>query len=141
MAAAEAAREAGLTTAMGAPNLVRGGSQRGNLATADAIDAGLVDALLVDYHPPSLLAALFVDTGEPLPDRVARASAAPAAAVGLDDRGRIEPGARADLILVDESPVPTVERAVVGGRDVYRTGTPVVAAGAGAVGVGTEVGR
>lgn len=141
MAAAEAAREAGLTTAMGAPNLVRGGSQRGNLATGDAIDAGLVDALLVDYHPPSLLAGPFVDTGEPLPDRVARASAAPAAAVGLDDRGRIEPGARADLILVDESPVPTVERAIVGGRDVYRTGTAAAEAGTGAVGVETEVGR
>jgi alpha-D-ribose 1-methylphosphonate 5-triphosphate diphosphatase len=122
MAAARAAHEAGLATAMGAPNLVRGGSQRGNLSTAAAIDEGVVDALLVDYHPPSLLAAPFVDTGEPLPERVARVTANPAVAAGLSDRGRIEPGARADLVVVDPEPAPTVRRAFVAGRDVYRTG-------------------
>lgn len=120
LAAAERAHEAGLTVAMGAPNLVRGGSQWGNLATADAIEAGVVDALVADYHPPSLLAAVFVDTGEPLPVRVARASATPAAAVGLTDRGRIEPGARADLLVVDREPTPTVRRALVAGRPAYR---------------------
>jgi alpha-D-ribose 1-methylphosphonate 5-triphosphate diphosphatase len=122
MAAAEAAAEAGLFTAMGAPNLVRGGSQRGNLRTADAIDAGAVDALLVDYHPPSLLKAAFVETGEPLPERIARVTANPAAAVGLDDRGRVEPGARADLLVVDNRSTPVVRRAFVAGRDVYHAG-------------------
>ena len=121
---AERAADLGMTVAMGAPNLVRGESQWGNLRTADAIDADVVDALVADYHPPSLLAAAFVDTGEPLPARVHRVTAGPADAVGLDDRGRLEPGNRADLVVVDEAPTPTVTRALVGGRPVYRaTGT------------------
>jgi alpha-D-ribose 1-methylphosphonate 5-triphosphate diphosphatase len=105
---------------MGAPNLIRGGSQWGNLATADAIEAAVVDALVADYHPQSLLAAPFVDTGEPLPERVARVTRNPADAVGLEDRGRLVPGARADLIVVDAEPTPTVQRAIRRGRDVYR---------------------
>ena len=120
LAAAEHAQKRGLTVAMGAPNLVRGESQWGNLRTAEAIEAGTVDALVADYHPPSLLAAVFVDTGEPLPERVARVTARPAAAAGLPDRGRIEPGARADLAVVDPEPTPTVTAAVVGGRPAYR---------------------
>ncbi|RBI58728.1 alpha-D-ribose 1-methylphosphonate 5-triphosphate diphosphatase [halophilic archaeon] len=122
--AAERARDRGMTTAMGAPNLVRGGSQWGNLSTAEAIDAGAADALLADYHPPSLLAAPFVDTGEPLSTRVARVTAAPAAAVGMTDRGRIEPGARADLVLVEPDPTPVVERAFVAGAPAYRAEAP-----------------
>jgi alpha-D-ribose 1-methylphosphonate 5-triphosphate diphosphatase len=117
---AERAAELGMTTAMGAPNLVRGESQWGNLSTADAIEAGVVDALVADYHPPSLLAGAFVDTGEPLPERVNRVSAIPADAVGFGDRGRIEAGARADLLVVDRDPTPTVARALVAGRPVYR---------------------
>lgn len=117
---AERAADVGMTTAMGAPNLVRGESQWGNLSTADAIDAGVVDALVADYHPPSLLAAAFTDTGEPLPKRVRRVTANPADAVGINDRGRIEAGARADLLLVDRDPTPTVARALVAGRPVYR---------------------
>ena len=117
---AERAAEAGVTTAMGAPNLVRGESQWGNLSTADAIDAGVVDVLVADYHPPSLLAAPFVDTGEPLPARVRRVTANPADAIGMDDRGRIETGARADLLVVESDPTPTVARALVAGQPVYR---------------------
>ncbi|OLZ39185.1 alpha-D-ribose 1-methylphosphonate 5-triphosphate diphosphatase [Natrinema saccharevitans] len=117
---AERAAELGMTTAMGAPNLVRGESQWGNLSTGDAIDAGVVDTLVADYHPPSLLAAAFVDTGEPLPKRVNRVSANPADAVGFDDRGRIEVGARADLLVVDRDPTPTVVSALVAGQPVYR---------------------
>lgn len=117
---AERATALGMTTAMGAPNLVRGESQWGNLSTADAIDAGVVDTLVADYHPPSLLAAAFVDTGESLPDRINRVSATPAEAVGLDDRGRIETGARADVIVVDRETTPTVRRALVAGQPVYR---------------------
>jgi alpha-D-ribose 1-methylphosphonate 5-triphosphate diphosphatase len=117
--AAKAAVIEGTTTAMGAPNLVRGGSQWGNLATAEGIDAGVVDVLVADYHPPSLLASVFVDTGEPLPERVARVSANPADAAGFIDRGRIEVGKRADLIVVDQEPTPTVTSALVEGTPVY----------------------
>ena len=121
--AARRASEVGMTTAMGAPNLVRGGSQWGNLATADGIDAGVVDALVADYHPPSLLAAVFVDTGEPLHERAKRVSATPADAVGFSDRGRIEAGKRGDFIVVDPEPTPTITEAVVAGTPVYRADT------------------
>jgi len=119
---AEAARRAdelGLATAMGAPNVVRGGSLWDNLDAREAIADGLVDALCSDYRPQSLLESVFVDTGEPLPRRVARVTSEPAAVAGLDDRGRLAPGARADVAVVDPDPTPTVTRAFAGGREVY----------------------
>ncbi|MDR9431825.1 MAG: alpha-D-ribose 1-methylphosphonate 5-triphosphate diphosphatase [Natronomonas sp.] len=122
LAAARRATERGLTTVMGAPNLVRGHSLWGNLGVRTAIDHGAVDVLCSDYHPPSLLAAPFVETGESLVDRVRRVTAAPATAVGLTDRGRLEPGARADVIVVDPHPIPTIERVFVEGADALRTG-------------------
>ena len=117
---AKRAHATGMTVTMGAPNLIRGESQWGNLRTADAIEADVVDALVTDYHPMSLLAAVFIDTGEPLPTRVARVSKNPADAIGLTDRGRIEAGARADIAVVDPNPTPTVTRAFVAGAPVYR---------------------
>jgi len=117
---ARRADELGMTVTMGSPNLVRGESQWGNLRTADAIEAGVVDTLVADYHPMSLLAATFVETGESLPERVARVTANPADAVGLSDRGRIRDGAEADLIVVDREPTPAVTRAFVAGEPVYR---------------------
>lgn len=120
MEAARRATSLGMTTVMGSPNLVRGESLWGNLSAAAAIDAGIVDVLCSDYRPSSLLESVFVDTGEPLPVRVARVTKRPAEAVGLDERGRIADGARADLILVDQEEQPTVSRAFVGGREVYR---------------------
>jgi alpha-D-ribose 1-methylphosphonate 5-triphosphate diphosphatase len=122
-AAAERAAELGMTTAMGAPNLVRGGSLWDNLDVTTAVEADALDALCSDYRPESLVTAPFVETGEPLPERVARVTSAPAAAVGLDDRGRIERGKLADLTVVDPSPRPTVRRVFVGGREVYRIGS------------------
>ncbi|EMA65511.1 alpha-D-ribose 1-methylphosphonate 5-triphosphate diphosphatase [Halorubrum kocurii] len=119
--AARRATDLGLATVMGAPNLVRGGSLWDNLGARDAIDDGLVDVLCADYHPPSLLAAPFVDTGESLSTRVNRVTRNPAAAAGLDDRGRIAEGARADLIVVDPSETPTVDRAFVAGTEAVRT--------------------
>ncbi len=124
--AAERAADRGMTVAMGAPNLTRGGSLWDNLSARSAIDAGFVDVLCSDYHPPSLLSAPFVDTGEPLPIRTNRVTRNPAEAAGLHDRGRIEAGARADVIIVDPEPIPTVERVFVGGTEALSAdpGTP-----------------
>ena len=113
--AARRATELDQRTVMGAPNLVRGGSLWGNLTVSEAINAGVLDILSSDYHPPSLLAAPFVDNGEPLPVRVARVTKNPAEAVGLTDRGRIVEGARADLVLVESEPTPTVQQVWVAG--------------------------
>jgi alpha-D-ribose 1-methylphosphonate 5-triphosphate diphosphatase len=103
---ARAAREAGMPVVMGAPNVIRGGSHSGNVGAREVIAAGLADALASDYSPPALLAAAFglaADGVVGLPAAVALVTAGAAATEGLDDRGRIAPGARADLVLVDDS--------------------------------------
>jgi alpha-D-ribose 1-methylphosphonate 5-triphosphate diphosphatase len=88
---------------MGAPNLVRGGSHSGNISTEELSIAGLVDALSSDYVPISLLHAAFVlhqRHGIDLPETIAMVSRTPAHMVGLEDRGEIAVGRRADLIRV-----------------------------------------
>jgi alpha-D-ribose 1-methylphosphonate 5-triphosphate diphosphatase len=100
--AARAARAAGMQVIAGAPNLVRGGSHAGNVAAADLVRAGLVDAFASDYVPAALLEAAFAASrlGLSLPDAVALVTDRPARMAGLTDRGRIAPGLRADLVRV-----------------------------------------
>jgi len=100
--AARAARAAGMQVIAGAPNLVRGGSHAGNVAAADLVRAGLVDAFASDYVPAALLEAAFAASrlGLALPDAVALVTDRPARMAGLTDRGRIAPGLRADLVRV-----------------------------------------
>lgn len=104
MAAAEAARDVGLAVAGGAPNLARGGSHSGNAAVADMARADALDVICSDYVPGAMLTAVFRLTGPEigwsLPRAVATASRGPARSAGLNDRGRIAPGARADMIRV-----------------------------------------
>jgi len=89
---------------MGAPNLVRGGSHSGNVATAEAAQAGVLDVLSSDYVPASLLmAALFLPQAVPaidLPAALRTVTRTPAEAVGLSDRGEIAVGKRADLVRI-----------------------------------------
>jgi alpha-D-ribose 1-methylphosphonate 5-triphosphate diphosphatase len=100
--AARASRDAGIAVMMGAPNLIRGGSHSGNVAAADLLDSGDLDILSSDYVPGALLYGA-VQVGR-LTGDMARGfrtvTDAPARAVGLDDRGRLEPGLRADLVRV-----------------------------------------
>lgn len=118
--AARAARGRGMTTVMGAPNLVRGGSHSGNVSAQDLADAGLLDAFSSDYVPASLLHAAFMLAGgdeSRLPAAIAKVASNPARMAGFDDRGEIAPGQRADLIrvrTVDATPV--VRETWVGGR-------------------------
>ncbi|MEO3431285.1 alpha-D-ribose 1-methylphosphonate 5-triphosphate diphosphatase [Pelagibius sp. CAU 1746] len=115
LVAAEAAKARGMITIMGAPNVVKGGSQSGNLSALDLARAGLLDVLASDYVPISLLAATLRltgdDVGMSLPEAVKTASLNAAKAAGLDDRGAIAPGKRADLLRVRQ----------VGGHPVIRT--------------------
>ncbi len=103
LAAAAAARRLGLSTVMGGPNVVRGGSHSGNVAAADLARQGLLDILSSDYVPGSLLSAVFTlhhEHGIGLPQAVAMVSRQPAQAIGLGDRGCIAAGMRADLVQV-----------------------------------------
>ncbi|WP_340119340.1 alpha-D-ribose 1-methylphosphonate 5-triphosphate diphosphatase [Pelagibius sp. 7325] len=114
--AAEAARERGMLTIMGAPNVVKGGSQSGNLSALELAKAGLLDVLASDYVPISMLAATLrltePDVGMTLPEAVKIASLNAARAAGLDDRGEIAIGKRADFIRVRKVDAHPVVRTV-----------------------------
>ena len=98
--AAEACRAKAQFIVMGAPNIVRGGSHSGNVAAQELARGGLLDILSSDYVPAALLTAA-VSLGNLLEDMAAgirTVTACPADAVGFDDRGRIAPEKRADLV-------------------------------------------
>ncbi|AVF03329.1 MULTISPECIES: alpha-D-ribose 1-methylphosphonate 5-triphosphate diphosphatase [Devosia] len=121
--AASAAHEAGLAILMGAPNVVRGKSHSGNISATDLVEAGLLDILSSDYVPFALLQAVFLlpqrIEGLALPAALATVTVNPARAAGLDDRGEIMTGKRADLVRVAaQAPLPVV-------RGVWREGLRV----------------
>jgi alpha-D-ribose 1-methylphosphonate 5-triphosphate diphosphatase len=121
--AAHALHAGGVRVLMGAPNLVRGGSHSGNVATAEAAQAGVLDVLSSDYVPASLLmAALILPQAVPaieLPAALRTVTKTPAEAVGLTDRGEIAVGKRADLVRIRlAGKVPVI-------RSVWRLGRRV----------------
>jgi len=125
LAAARAARDAGGRIAFGAPNAARGGSHLGSPGAGEMLKAGLCDILASDYFYPAMLAAvtrLLADGVAPLPALWKLISTHPAEASGLTDRGRLEPGLRADLVLLDwpEGQLPAVRQTWVAGRPAYR---------------------
>ncbi len=85
---------------MGAPNIIRGGSHSGNVAAQELAELGHLDIISSDYVPSALLLSA-VRLGQ-MWDDMARGlrtvTQTPAKAVGLDDRGVLRTGARADLI-------------------------------------------
>jgi alpha-D-ribose 1-methylphosphonate 5-triphosphate diphosphatase len=104
--AAELSRRHGMQILVGAPNVVRGGSHSGNVSALDLARRGLLDILSSDYVPGSLIQSAFqlATTVEQitLPQAVAMVTRNPARAVGLDDRGEIVAGRRADLVRIRE---------------------------------------
>lgn len=101
------ARNLGNRVIMGAPNVLLGGSHCGGLAAIDAVRSNMCDILASDYYYPSLLHAPFalVKQGAcTLTEAWRLVSENPAAALGLEDRGRIADGCRGDLVLVEASP-------------------------------------
>ncbi len=103
--AAEAARSSGMAIVMGSPNLVKGGSHSGNVSADELARRDLLDIMSSDYVPASLIQSVFLlrdRLGWSMPKAVATVSRNPARAVGLEDRGEIAPGRRADLIRVKE---------------------------------------
>src|SRR6202051_821297 len=108
--------QAGIGILMGAPNVVRGGSHSGNIAAVDLAHEGLLDILSSDYIPSSLLiVALQLPQAVPaidLASAIRTVTKTPAEAVGLDDRGEIAIGKRADLIRVHIARDIPVVRAV-----------------------------
>jgi alpha-D-ribose 1-methylphosphonate 5-triphosphate diphosphatase len=106
VAAAQAARAAGIGIIMGGPNLVNGGSHSGNVSADELAQRDLLDVMSSDYVPASLLQSAFLlheRCAWSMPKAIATVSRNPARAVGFVDRGEIAPGLRADVIRVRKS--------------------------------------
>ena len=124
--AAEESRRLCNTAIFGAPNVVRGGSHMkdGGIRAADEVRAGRCSTLVSDYYYPALPQAPFIlaDAGDaPLADAWNLVSRNPARAAGLDDRGEIAVGKRADFLLVAP---PDGGRAIV--KATFCGGKPVM---------------
>jgi alpha-D-ribose 1-methylphosphonate 5-triphosphate diphosphatase len=123
MEAAQRAHELGLAVCMGAPNVVRGRSSGGNLSALEGIKAGVVDVLCADYHPGSMLGAVFGLAKQqvlPLPEATRLVTLNPACAVRLDQEyGSLEIGKVADMILVQPAKqgFPRVQRLFLAGEE------------------------
>ncbi|WP_170558997.1 alpha-D-ribose 1-methylphosphonate 5-triphosphate diphosphatase [Ruegeria atlantica] len=122
--AAEAARAAGDHVILGSPNVVRGGSHKGNVSALDLITMGLCDALASDYHYPSPRRAALMLAKSGLLDLAgawALVSSGPARVLGLQDRGTLDPGQRADLVILDARS-HRVAATLAGGRVSFMSG-------------------
>ena len=117
--AASALHSAGIKVLMGAPNLIRGGSHSGNVATVELARTGTLDILSSDYVPSSLLIAALrlpeVAGNYDLAAAIRTVSKTPADVVGLADRGEIAISKRADLIRVHDADDGVAVRSVWSG--------------------------
>ncbi len=100
--------------------MVRGGSHTGLQSAAESAAKGLCDVLASDYYYPALMHAPFILANQgklPLPEAWMLVSTNAADALGLKDRGRIQVGQRADIVIVsDEGPIPTLKATIAAGR-------------------------
>lgn len=115
----------GMSVCVGAPNIVRGGSHDGNLNAINAVKQGAAGILCSDYHPASLLQAVFIMEAEgvPLEKAVAMATLNPAVILGRADKvGSIAIGKLADMIVVRKiRGNPLVQTTIVNGTVVNET--------------------
>lgn len=102
---ATAASDAGMSIVMGAPNALRGGSHSGNASARELVSRGLCDVIASDYMPTAMLAAAFAMARHgvcSLPQAIGLVTSGPAAVIGAHDRGQLQVGAVADIVLVDD---------------------------------------
>lgn len=123
---AKEAKEMGLMTMVGAPNVLLGGSHSGNLSAAEAILSGCADILCSDYYPQSLLHSIFIIHkmyGKSLEDMVKLVTINPAKGVKIDkDYGSIEKAKVADILIVeDKEQFPTINSVYVNGECILNT--------------------
>lgn len=124
METASHARSKGMATGMGAPNVVRGRSQSGNISARELLEEGNCDFLCSDYHPTSMLQAVYAmhrEMGKSLADSLACITTTPARISRLEDRGDIAPGKLADLVVIEDQEVARVVMTLKSGIPVYNS--------------------
>ncbi|WP_211745642.1 phosphonate metabolism protein PhnM [Paenibacillus sp. Marseille-Q4541] len=127
----EIAREAknrGMFTMAGAPNVILGGSHSGNLSASEAVDDGSIDILCSDYYPAAMLHAVFQLSsmlGKELSEMFKLVTLNPAKAVLIDDElGSIEIGKKADLLIIERlepDHFPVITTVMVDGKLIQQT--------------------
>ncbi|MBU3015033.1 alpha-D-ribose 1-methylphosphonate 5-triphosphate diphosphatase [Poseidonibacter lekithochrous] len=112
----------GIATGMGAPNIVRGGSQSGNIAAIDLVKEDVCKYLCSDYHPTSMLQAVYrmkEDANLDIAKGFSMVTSTPATYANLEDRGVIKEGKRADIIVIDDTYIPKVVLTIKDGESIY----------------------
>ena len=103
---ARGAKQLGLYTVVGAPNVLLGKSHSGNLSAVEAIENDCADILCSDYYPSALLHAVFQlhkQYGYDLREMINKVTINPARAVKMEDEiGSIQVGKKADLLIIEE---------------------------------------
>ena len=121
------ARELGLFTIAGAPNVLLGGSHSGNLGAAEAIQKQTIDILCSDYYPAAMLHSVFelVNCYDmDLVDMIKLVTINPAKAVKMDHEiGSIQEGKKADLLIIEKMPddFPVITAVFVDGKLIQKT--------------------
>lgn len=130
--AAQSAKARRMHVLMGAPNALRGGSHSGNLSALEALKVGALDALGSDYYPAAMLQAAFAIAKRklvPLHEALKLVTSGPADAANLSDRGALQVGKRADMVLLNAPAHPQEDVQVVKtwqrGQVVYWSGQTV----------------
>lgn len=123
-AVAEAAHAMQGRVVLAAPEVLCGPAQPGRVAACDLIAAGLCDALISEFHLPSLARAAWalVDRGIlDLAGAWALISTRPASVLRMAGRGRLAAGQRADMVVV-HARTRAIEATIAGGRLSHLSG-------------------
>ncbi|MDB5664310.1 alpha-D-ribose 1-methylphosphonate 5-triphosphate diphosphatase [Cypionkella sp.] len=109
---------------MAAPDVLRGRGQSGNVSALALVADGLCDVLASRDNMPALALAVWalVDRGVMgLAQAWALVSSRPAEILRLADRGMLEPGLRADMVII-QAETRMIEATIVAGRVSYLAG-------------------
>ena len=120
--AARSCKKENISIMMGAPNLIRQGSHSGNVSALKLAQDDLLDIVSSDYVPAALFQSSMVlaDLWGSLPRAMRTVTLSPAKASGLQDRGVIDIGNKADLIMFDRhKEVSLIKSVWSDGRSVF----------------------
>ena len=120
--AARSCKKENISIMMGAPNLIRQGSHSGNVSAIELAQDDLLDIVSSDYVPAALFQSSMVlaDLWGSLPRAMRTVTLSPAKASGLQDRGVIDIGNKADLIMFDRhKEVSLIKSVWSDGRSVF----------------------
>ncbi|WP_394887748.1 phosphonate metabolism protein PhnM [Clostridium butyricum] len=121
MDVAKYAREKGMLTIAGAPNVLLGKSHSGNLSASEAIKDNCIDILCSDYYPAAMLHSVFILNEKynmDLCEMFKLITINPAKAVKIDNiLGSIKEGKKADILIIEKlEELPVITSVFVDGK-------------------------